>query len=68
VAWYFGLTVVQIPSLGDLEPNDVLAAIASLNATVLGVWLLVQIALETWRQLQIICQLIQVRHPPSRFP
>jgi hypothetical protein len=47
VAWYFGLTVMQIPSLGDLEPNNVLAVIASLNAAVLGGWLLVQIALET---------------------
>jgi hypothetical protein len=38
---------MQIPSLGDLEPNNVLAVITSLNATVLGGWLLVQIALET---------------------
>ena len=32
--------------LGDLEANDVLAAIASFNATALGGWLFVRIALE----------------------
>jgi hypothetical protein len=44
---YFGLRVMQVPSLGELEANDVLAAIASFTATALGGWLLVQIARET---------------------
>jgi hypothetical protein len=44
---HFGLTVMQVPSLGDLEANDVLVATMSFVAVVGGGWLLLKIALKT---------------------
>jgi hypothetical protein len=47
IGMHFGLTVMQVPSLGDLEANDVLVATMSFVAVVVGGWLLLKIALTT---------------------